>query len=411
MMHITRRMVVLRRLRDQLGWMLVVPLIGMGLSHALAPTAAQADRRTQAIAAHVAAPRGYGAIAKPGVKPPPGARGKSLIINKGAYPAKGKPRVRTSIMVLDLATGTIDKTLPAPVGLHEAAFSPDNTLVVAPQYGAQPSGAPISRRGGNAIVLMDLATLTTQSVRVPTYMRLHGVEFLDDARVAITADGTRRSIEEGYVLIFNVKTKRVEHTIATGQKGAHLVKRALGGAKLYVSNIQSGSVSVIDAATNRVEQIIPTGAGAEGLGVTNDGNQVWVLNQLADTISIIDAKTQTVTRTLPAAGVPIRIQFLPDSRRALVTFRGSNELAIYDVASGAELKRIAMGVPAIEAGAARDGTSSVPTVINLHPDGHLVYVSNTYSQLVTAVDLTKGVVVGHYKAGIKPEMYGWFAGE
>ncbi|MFD4620355.1 YncE family protein, partial [Streptomyces sp. NPDC058475] len=56
----------------------------------------------------------------------------------------------------------------------------------------------------------------------------------------------------------------------------------------YVTNDSSGTVSVIDTATNTVTATIPVGTAPQGVALTPDGTRVYVTNSGSDTVSVID---------------------------------------------------------------------------------------------------------------------------
>ena len=87
-----------------------------------------------------------------------------------------------------------------------------------------------------------------------------------------------------------------------------MVEVALGGSRAFVANIGSGTVTVIDLNQGTVIRNIATGAGAEGITASIDGNEIWVTNRSADTVSVIDANSLEIL-----AADPVRI--LSDPRQ------------------------------------------------------------------------------------------------
>ncbi|MFF5212846.1 YncE family protein [Streptosporangium sp. NPDC000396] len=75
----------------------------------------------------------------------------------------------------------------------------------------------------------------------------------------------------------------------------------------YVTNFNSGNVSVINTATNAVVRApIPVGDDPIDVRVTSDGTRAYVVNYLSDTISVINTATNAVVATinLPAGSRP-----------------------------------------------------------------------------------------------------------
>ncbi|MFF4488174.1 YncE family protein [Streptomyces sp. NPDC001544] len=76
------------------------------------------------------------------------------------------------------------------------------------------------------------------------------------------------------------------------------------GARAYATNSGSGTVSVIDAATNTVTTTIPVGTTPYGVAFTLDGTHAHVANQGSNNVSVMDTATNTVKarrRLHPAA--------------------------------------------------------------------------------------------------------------
>jgi YVTN family beta-propeller protein len=76
----------------------------------------------------------------------------------------------------------------------------------------------------------------------------------------------------------------------------------LAAKHAYATNFNSGTVSVIDAATNTVVGLpIAVGTIAPGVAVTPDGKKVYVTNPGSNTVSVIDTATNTLAPPVPGA--------------------------------------------------------------------------------------------------------------
>ena len=62
--------------------------------------------------------------------------------------------------------------------------------------------------------------------------------------------------------------------------------------KIYVSNYGSGSVSVIDGATDTVTATVTVGTNPFGVGVNPATNKIYVANYGSGTVSVIDGATE-----------------------------------------------------------------------------------------------------------------------
>jgi len=307
-------------------------------------------------------------------------------------------KAEATASLLDPATGAVVATLPTGEGPHEAAASPDGRFVLVANYGGE--------QDGHSLTLVDVAAArVAKTIELGDYSRPHGLRFLDARRAVVTAE------RQQALLIVDVEAGRVEAAVTTGQETSHMVAVTPDGARAFVANIGSGTVTAVDLAARAVLRQIPTGKGAEGIDVTPDGSEVWVANREADTVSVIDAATLEVLASLPAAAFPIRVKLTPDGRHALVSCARSGDVAVFDVATRRELRRIPMDLKAADSEGRlfgeRFGSSSVPIGIVVPPDGRRGFVAHAQADVVSVLDLEKWAVARLLKAGREPDGMAW----
>ena len=140
--------------------------------------------------------------------------------------------------------------------------------------------------------------------------------------------------------------------------------------------------------------MIPVGRGAEGFDVSPNNKEIWAANAQDGTISIIDLAGKKVSQTLAASVMGAnRLKFTPDGKLVLVSTLSGPDLAIFDVATRREVKRVKVG-----RGAAG---------IQMQPDGSRVFVACTPDDYVAIVDLKSLEVTGHIEAGKQPDGLAW----
>ena len=175
--------------------------------------------------------------------------------------------------------------------------------------------------------------------------------------------------------------------------------------RAFVTNIGSGSVSILDLAKNTLVANVPTGAGAEGIALTPDGKQVWVTNRAADTLSVLDAAEGKVVATVEAKGFPIRVKVTPDGRHALVSNARSGDVSVFDTVTFREVRRIRTGVEAVpgQQRLLEFGDSPVPIGIVIAPDGSRAWVAHANADAVAVIDLRTWTAAGTLRAGREPD--------
>jgi YVTN family beta-propeller protein len=90
--------------------------------------------------------------------------------------------------------------------------------------------------------------------------------------------------------------------------------------KVYVTNMASGTVSVIKAEKKKVVETIKVGTEPFGCALTPDGERLLVTNQSSNTVSVIDTDSDEVVRTIRKVGQkPHGIAITADGRKVFVT--------------------------------------------------------------------------------------------
>jgi YVTN family beta-propeller protein len=262
--------------------------------------------------------------------------------------------------------------LPTGKGPHEVAVSPDGRLAYVSDYGSY----SIFREGqrqqmppGNTITVLDLkgrkvaATWDLGEFRQP-----HGIAVSRDGKhLWVTVEGSQAVLE------LDTTSGKVLRSWKTEQRTSHMVVPAKDENKLYVANIGSGSVTVINRSDDSVKNI-PTGAGAEGIAITPDGREVWVTNRGANTISVIDVASDAVTQSFESGGtMPIRVKFTPDAKHAWVSNARSNTVTVFDAKTRERVATIEVG--------------AVPVGIQMTPDGKRAFIANTNDNKVSVLDV------------------------
>ena len=292
-----------------------------------------------------------------------------------------------TVSLVGLPAGKVVATLPVGTGPHEVAVSPSGRLALIANYGGPgPQGA------GSSLTLIDVpAAKVVKTIDLGEYRRPHGVHFLDERRVLVTAEVNKALIE------VDVETGKVTGAVATGQDVSHMVAVTPDGSRAFVANIGSGSVTAVDLKGKKHLEDIPTGSGAEGVAVTPDGKQVWVTNRAADTVTVVDAATLEVLGSQPSAKFPIRAEATPDGKRVLVSNAQSGDLSVFTTADRKLERRISL----------ETGETSVPIGIEIAPDGKRAYVAHAGADQISIVDLESWKRVGSLTAGKEPDGMGY----
>ncbi|MGH9863301.1 MAG: beta-propeller fold lactonase family protein [Candidatus Acidiferrales bacterium] len=294
--------------------------------------------------------------------------------------------------LVDPATYEVIARLPTGKGPHEAAASLDGRTAYVSNYGSfgvfRPGEQPRTEPG-NTITVLDLkARRVKATFDLGAYKQPHGLWVSRDrSRLWVTCESAKAVLE------LDAESGKILKAWETAQEVSHMVVPTPDERKLYVANIGSGSVTVIDRSTDIVKSI-PTGAGAEGIAVSPDGREVWVTNRADNTIAVLDAAKDSVLATFESGGeMPIRVKFTPDGRQVWVSNARSNRLTVFDAVTRQLLDAIEVG--------------AVPVGILMTPDGQRAFIANTNANQVTVLDVPARKILRTFTTGTEPDGMAW----
>ena len=120
--------------------------------------------------------------------------------------------------------------------------------------------------------------------------------------------------------------------------------RPQGGEHVWLVNPDNHSVSVFDGIGGTRIREIPTGASPHALARAGDG-RIWVTNRDDASLSVIDPDRLAVERTLPLprASQPFGIVFAPGGSTAFVALQATGTVVKLASANGATLGSVAVG--------------------------------------------------------------------
>jgi YVTN family beta-propeller protein len=96
---------------------------------------------------------------------------------------------------------------------------------------------------------------------------------------------------------------------------------------VYVSQIFSNDVYVIDGQTNQVVAVVPVGNEPRGVAVNVPTNRIYVANTSSASVSIIDGETNEVLQVLEVGIHPRGIDAYAERERVYAAY-GPYQLAV-----------------------------------------------------------------------------------
>lgn len=238
----------------------------------------------------------------------------------------------------------------------------------------------------------------------------------------------------GTISVIDTGSDTVVKTLpAHGTLGKKLLGLAVSddGKRLFVVDAPANGVRVVDAATGKLIQTIPTGKSPEGVEIAPGGqiaaacaeesNQVvlfdpqslkvidaiklqgsnpehcvfspdgkWLLasNENSNNIDVVNVAERKSVKLVPALNHPRGIGFTPDGKRAYIANEGANTVQVLAVGSWKTLKTIP--------------TALRTAGIEVSPDGTHVFVANGGAGTVQVINTFSDKVVASLKVGGRP---------
>jgi YVTN family beta-propeller protein len=162
------------------------------------------------------------------------------------------------------------------------------------------------------------------------------------------------------------------------------------GTRLYVSNEDVKTASVVNIATGRVEHIVPVAQEPEGVTTTLDGREFYVTCETGGDVFVIDTSTYKPVAQFKVDPRPRSVAFLPGAPMGFIPSESAGELNVIDTASPRLLKVISLP------------PGSRPMKVKVSPDGRWVYTSNGRAGTVSVLDAHTYGLVHTIKVGTRP---------
>ena len=190
---------------------------------------------------------------------------------------------------------------------HEMAFSPDGRHLYTTDNGMLWMTDP--GQGGNTVSIIDTRTESlVGTIDLGKYRRPHGIDVdPKTGKLLVTAE------LPSMLLMIDPGTRQIVKEYDVKGKAPHLVRLANDSVWAYTSNTDTGTVSAVNLETGEV-RIIPVGQRPQGMAFSPDNRRLYVTNLNSDSISIIDTQSKTHIGEIPTGKGPVRIRVAPDGK-------------------------------------------------------------------------------------------------
>ena len=186
-----------------------------------------------------------------------------------------------------------------------------------------------------------------------------------------------------------VRAQAVTATMPIGN-GSYGVAFTPNGEYAYVTNQNSGTVSVISTASNTVTAKVTLGSAPYAVAVTPNGAYVYVTNVGNDTVSVISTATNKLVATVIVGNDPTGVAVTPNGEYVYVSnddaLSNNNSVSVISTATNTVTATISVG----------RSTSSVAVT----PNGKYAYVTSYSSGLISVISTATNTVTATFPAGL-----------
>lgn len=300
-----------------------------------------------------------------------------------------------TLAIVDPVTLKVVARVPVGPDPHEV-ISDGKTAYVSNAYAKDaPSGKAHELDVIDLVAQKALPKIDTGALLGP-----HGLAWAG-GKLWFTAEGAKA------IARFDPVAKAVDAIIGTGQDRTHMLRVTADGAHVYATNVDAGTISILDDAVvsppgntpppphhEWLQTVIPGAKGNEGFAVSPDGKWLWTAAAANGELIVVDIAAKKVDARIDAKLLGAnRVAFTRDGKRVLITSQKSGELAVFDAVARKKLKGIAIGH-----GAAGVVVDDKRAFVACSPDNYLA-----------VIDLEKLEMIGKVDTGKKPDGLAWAA--
>lgn len=292
---------------------------------------------------------------------------KLLVLNKD----------EDTVSFIDTRDGQCLQVVPVGSNPHEVAITSDRLT------------AYISNAMGNSISVLDCKAMNeVERIEHPEFQFPHDLKISPDENklyVAVTYANK--------VFIYERPSHRLLKILETGQRLSHMLSPTPDWKRLYVPNLGSNTLSVLNTETDEIEMHISVGKKPEGVAVHPSGEFLYVANQDEANVYVLSTAHHGVLAKCLIGDLPVRLVFSPDGKLAFTANRLSHDVSVICTQRHREIKRIAIG--------------RWPGGIVFNPAGSLAYVANNKTNDVSVIDVSTLKEIDRFDAGIHPDGIGY----
>jgi len=157
--------------------------------------------------------------------------------------------------------------------------------------------------------------------------------------------------------------------------------------RIFVTNENSNTISVIDGKSHAIEATIEIGNRPRGIGLSPDSSELYVAVSEEDAIAVVDTKTLEVLRKFKAGSDPETFAVHPNGH-IYISNEDDAKASVYDPKTGQLIIEIPVGLE--------------PEGVAISPDGSRVIVTSESTNMLHVISVPDHQIVANILVGARP---------
>ncbi len=138
-------------------------------------------------------------------------------------------------------------------------------------------------------------------------------------------------------------------------------------------DLTADGIAVIDTVSLKLARLLKSGSDPEQFDLSHDGKRLFISNEDSGTLTVVDIHSGTVESSVAVGKEPEGVRLSPDGRWIVVTSESGNSIYVIDAQSLKMVRSVAVG--------------KRPRDVAFAPDGRTVYISGEFDASVFTTTL------------------------
>ena len=165
------------------------------------------------------------------------------------------------------------------------------------------------------------------------------------------------------------------------------VIQAADTGRIFVTNEQSDSISVIDGKTNTVDSEFNVGKRPRGIGFSPDHKELYVAVSEENAIAVVDPESLEVLRKFPAGSDPEAFAVHPDGN-IYISNEDDAKASVFNPHTGESVAEIEVGLE--------------PEGVAVSPDGSRVIITSESTNMLHVIAVPEHTIVNNILVSARP---------